>query len=121
MRKELDDLLARVRGANEWALSAFYNNIEQTIEPLREVYRPATAGDRKVLLRECKKAAVEMWDGGDWPSATGLGISALNVEAEFVPGSDAAYVKAETDRIIQQAAAYFETKYASTSRGASDH
>ena len=45
-----------------------------------------------------------MWGSGDWPSALGLGISSLNVESEYVPGKDAAYVKAETDKIIQQAA-----------------
>lgn len=46
-----------------------------------------------------------MWDGGDWPSALGLTVSALNIESEYVPGKDAAYVSAQTDKIIVEAAA----------------
>jgi hypothetical protein len=110
MRKELTELLARLHKANEYALSAFYNNIEQTIEPLRGTYRQGTTSERKKLLRECRKSAEAMWSRGDWPSALGLGVSALNIEAEFVPGKDATYVKAETDKIIQQASSFFDKK-----------
>lgn len=111
MRKELADLLARMSKANDPALSAFYNNVEQTIEPLREAYRPASASERKTLLKQCRKSAEEMWGSGNWPSALGLGVSALNIEAEFVPGKDAAYVKSETDKIIRQAVQYFEKRH----------
>jgi hypothetical protein len=110
MRKELDDVMARVRAANPHALSAFYNNVEQTIEPLRGAYRPGSTAERKAILKECHRSATEMWNSGDWPSALGLGISALNIESEYVPGKDAAYVKAETDKIIQQATAFFEKR-----------
>ena len=51
-----------------------------------------------------------MWNSGDWPSALGLCISCLNIESEYLPGEDAAYVKTETDKIIEQAANYFEQK-----------
>jgi hypothetical protein len=110
MRKELEDVIARIQSANAPAMNAFYNNVDQTIETLREAYRPASNSDRKALLKECRRSFTEMWNRGDWPSALGLGISALNVEAEFVPGKDAAYVKAETDRIIQKAIAHFQKK-----------
>ncbi len=110
MRKELDDITARIRTANPHVLFAFYNNVEQTIEPLREACRAASSGQRKSILKGCRQSATEMWNSGDWPSALGLGISALNVESEFVPRKDAAYVKSESDKIIQEAAIYFEKK-----------
>lgn len=108
MRKEFADVMTRIRTANPHALSAFYNNVEQTIEPLREAYRPASAAERKAILKESRRSATEMWNSGDWPSSLGLGISALNIESEYAPGKDAAYVKAETDKVIQQAREYFE-------------
>jgi hypothetical protein len=61
--------------------------------------------ERKALLREMVKAMRQMWVSGDWPLALGLGISCMNAESRFLPGEDAAYVKAETDRWIQEAAA----------------
>jgi hypothetical protein len=110
MRKEFEDVMTRVRSANAPALRAFYNNVEQTIEPLREAYRPASAAERKALLKECRRSATEMWNSGDWPSSLGLGISALNIESEYVPGEDAGYVKRQTDKVIQEATAFFEKK-----------
>ena len=49
-----------------------------------------------------------MWNSGDYASALGLCISCLNIESEYLPGKDAAYVKTETDTIIEQAATYLE-------------
>jgi hypothetical protein len=109
MRREFDDAITRIRNANETARSAFFNNIDQTIGPLKEMYGPASASERKQLLKHCRNSAIQMWDGGDWPSALGLSISGLNVESEFVPGEDAAYVKEQTDIIIAEAAAAFKT------------
>ena len=51
-----------------------------------------------------------MWNSGDYASVLGLCISCLNIESEYLPGKDAAYVKRETDKIIEQAAKYFEQK-----------
>lgn len=112
MRQQLGDILSRMHAANEPALHAVYNNVEQTIEPLREAYQPATPRERKAILKQCRKSVSEMWDRGDWPSALGLGISVLNIESEFVPGNDAAYVRAETQKVIAEAAAYFATQIA---------
>lgn len=36
MRKELEDAMARMRGANESARSAFFNNVDQTIGHLKK-------------------------------------------------------------------------------------
>ncbi len=108
LRKQFDDAMMRLKGANEPAMSAFFSNVEATIEGLRELYRTASDSERKAILKHCRKSMNQMWNRGDWPSSLGLGISCLNVESEHVPGDDAAYVKRETDKIIGEAAAFFE-------------
>jgi hypothetical protein len=107
LRKEFEDTMARIGAANGWEV---YKNVHQIIGPLRETYRPAPTHRRETLLAECRKSGTEMWNSGDWPSALGLCISCLNIESEYLPGKDAAYVKTETDKIIEQAAKYFEQK-----------
>jgi hypothetical protein len=105
MRQEFEDVMVRVRGANQYAMRGFFNNVAQTIEQLRDAYGPASPSERKTILKHCRKSMSEMWDRGDWPSSLGLAISRLNVESEHVPGEDAAYVKRETDKIIGEATA----------------
>ena len=107
MRKELEDTMARISVANRWAV---YKNVQQIIGPLREAYGPASPHRRESLLAECRKSGTEMWNSGDYASGLGLCISCLNIESEYLPGNDAAYVKRETDKIIEQAAKYFEQK-----------
>ena len=107
LRKELEDMRARIGVANRWAV---YKHVQQMIGSLREAYGPASKHRREALLEECRKSGAEMWRSGDWPSALGLCISCLNIESEYLPGKDAAYVKTETDEIIEQAAKYFEQK-----------
>jgi hypothetical protein len=70
-----------------------------------DFYSAASKYERKAFLKDTRKAALKMWNSGDWPSALGFGISCLNVQSRFVPGEDAAYVKHETDRIIAEAKA----------------
>jgi hypothetical protein len=106
MRKGLDDLFAQMSNANDTELAAFYNNVAHTIEVLRENYRPATAEGREVVLQKCREVAEDMWQSGDRAAALGLGLNALNIEAEFLPDSDAAHVKAETDKVIATATAF---------------
>jgi len=105
MRKEYDDLMFRIIGANKHARAAFLNNIDQTIDRVVETYSAASPAERKALLEELQGAAKNLWTGGDWPSALGLGISCLNAESRFTPGEDAAYVRVETDRLIKEARA----------------
>ena len=107
MRKEFEDTMARIGAANRWAV---YNNVQQMIGPLREAYGPAPTHRREALQEECRKSGTEMWNSGDYASALGLCISCLNIESEYLPGKDAAYVKTETDKIIEQAAKFFEQK-----------
>jgi hypothetical protein len=67
------------------------------------LYAAASSSERRAILRVAKKAAINMWDRGGWPSALGFAITCLNVESRFLPGADAAYVKRETDRIVEEA------------------
>ena len=107
LRNEFKDTMARISAANRWAV---YKIVQQTIGPLREAYGPASTHRRDALLEECRKSGTEMWNSGDYASVLGLCISCLNIESEYLPGKDAAYVKRETDKIIEQAATYFEQK-----------
>ena len=79
------------------------NNIVQTKDTVCEAYAAAEKVERKAILKEMRNAMREMWASGDWPSALGLGISCLHAESLFTPGEDAAYVKLETGRLIQEA------------------
>jgi hypothetical protein len=108
LRQQFDDTMARLKSANHLAMQAFFNNVDQTIEPLREAYNAATPRERTTLLEHYRKSMVQMWNRGDWYSSLGLGISCLNVESAHLPGEDAANVKRETDKIIREAAAFFE-------------
>jgi len=103
LRREYEDAMARMCDANPAARSAFLNNIHQTIYVI-EFYSSASKSERKAFLKEMRKAGIDMWNSGDWPSALGLGISCLNAQCRFVPGDDAVYVKLETDRLINEAA-----------------
>jgi hypothetical protein len=103
MRKEFEDTMARMEGANDPAKSAFLNNVNQTIDEVINACTSASESERKALLKQMKEASLQMWKSGDWPSALGLAISCLNAESRFVPGEDALYVRHATDRIIQEA------------------
>jgi hypothetical protein len=104
LRKEYEDVRARMHDANPSAKAAFLNNIHQTIDQAIGRYSSASKSLRKVLLKSARKSCLEMWNSGDWPSSLGLAISYLNAESRFVPGDDAAYVRLETGRLIKEAA-----------------
>jgi len=104
LRKEYKDVMARMHDANPAARSAFLNNVHQTIDHVIGFYSSASVTRRRAFLEKMRKASLEMWNNGDWPSALGLGISCLNAESRFVLGDDAAFVKLETDRIVKEAA-----------------
>jgi hypothetical protein len=103
LRTEYEDVAARMDGANDAAKRAFLNNLAQTATPVVDYYSAAPPADRKAFLKKMRKAALDMWNNGDWPSALGLGISCLNAESQFTPGEAAAYVRRETDRLIKEA------------------
>ena len=103
LRREFEDVMARMRRANPAARSAFLNNVHQTIDRVIGFYSAASVPGRKAFLEKMRKASLNNWNSGDWPSALGLGISCLNAESRFIPGEDAVYVKRETDRIVKEA------------------
>jgi hypothetical protein len=103
LRREYEDTMARMRGANQDARAAFLNNINQTIEHVVAVYSAASESEREALLNDARTSALEMWNSGDWPSSLGLVISCLNAESRFTPGADAFYVKLATDQLIKEA------------------
>jgi len=103
MRKEFEDVIAGAPCAKVPARFDFLNSVTQTHGPLLRLYAAASQSERRAILRVAKKAATNMWDRGAWPSALGFEITCLNVESRFVPGADAAYVKSETDKIIEEA------------------
>ncbi len=103
LRKEFDDVMARMRNANPADRCAFLNNVHQTIDHVIGFYSSASVPRRKAFLKKMRRVSLETWNSGDWPSALGLGISCLNAESRFVPGEDAAYVKIETNRIVVEA------------------
>jgi hypothetical protein len=103
LRKELADVMARLEGANRSARSAFLNNIAQTVDEIVPPYSAASKAERRQIVKQWTQATRELWASGDWPSALGAGISLLNAQSRFIPGDDAAYVKRETDRLIEEA------------------
>jgi hypothetical protein len=103
MRKELDDIKARMLCANDVQESAFLTKVAQTIDAVIGAYASAPVSDRRALLKAMVAQTRVMWASGDWPSALGFSISCLNAESQFVPGDDAAYVKRDTDGIIRNA------------------
>ena len=103
MRKECEDVLARAPCAKVPARFDFLNSVIQTHGQMLSLYAAASPSERRAILRVAKKAAFNMWDRGAWPSALGFAITCLNVESRFVPGADAAYVKCETDKIVEEA------------------
>jgi hypothetical protein len=104
MRRELDDIAARIEHAGAYARLAFLKRIARSIGPVRKKYLAASDDDRVDILKVLKKFAKESWKKGDWPSALGLAVVSLNVESQFVPGPDASFVKAETALFVLKAA-----------------
>jgi hypothetical protein len=103
LRKEYEDVMARMREANASDRSAFLDHVYQTIDHVIGYYSSASVTRRKAFMEKMRKASLQMWKRGDWPSSLGLAISCLNAESRFVLGEDAAYVKLETDRIVKEA------------------
>ena len=103
MRQEYEDAMARMKDANKYAKKAFFNNISQIADEMIEYYSSASTSERKTILREARKKTDELWRTDFWPEALGVGIVFLNAESRFVPGDDAAYVRHETQRLIEEA------------------
>ncbi len=104
LRKIFEDAIAKAPGPKAPARLTFLRSITQTHGTLFALCSAASPAERGAILRYSSNAAISMWRQGAWPSALGLQIAALNVASRFVTGADAAYVLAESDKIIEEAA-----------------
>jgi hypothetical protein len=103
MRKDFEEAIAKAPGPKAPARSAFLNTLAHAHGTLLALCWAASPTERGPILRYAKKAATNMWRQGAWPSALGFEIATLNVASRFVPDADAAYVRSETDKIIEEA------------------
>ena len=103
IRREFEDAIAKTPGDRTPARFAFLNHVTQTHGAMLKLYSAASPSERRAIMRCAKRAAISMWRQGAWPSAVGFEIICFNVESRFVPGVDAAVVKAQTDKIIKEA------------------
>jgi hypothetical protein len=103
LRKQYDDLKQKIDAANAHAKLACFECIKSKAHDVSEGYANASSADRKRISRHAVEVSHQLWDRGDWPQALGLGIIMLNAESRFVPGDDAAYVRAATDALIKEA------------------
>jgi hypothetical protein len=105
LRREYDDLKRRIDAADAISKAAFINFIRSTVGPVSDGYALASGADRERILKEVRKFSRKLWDAGNRPQALALGVIMLNIESQFVPGDDAAVVKAATDALIKEAMA----------------
>jgi hypothetical protein len=72
LRKEYEDVAARMAGANAPARSSFLNNIHQTIDEAVTAYSSGSASERKALFEECRKAMTKFGLAVTGPQHSGL-------------------------------------------------
>jgi hypothetical protein len=85
--------------------STFTEFTRSTFGPVSESYAEASTADRQRILKEIREVSRQLWDAGNRPQALSLGVILLNIESQFAPGDDAAFVKAATDALIKKAMA----------------
>ena len=73
--------------------------------PLTTAMHRPVAGTVSGILREVRDVSRRLWTAGNRPQALALGVIMLNVESQFLPGDDAAYVKVATDALIKEGGA----------------
>src|SRR5579872_3462870 len=103
LRRQYDDLRRRIDAASTPARSACLNFISSTFSSIGDAYEMASSADRERMLNEVLGFSRKLWNEGSRPQALALGVIVLNIESRFVAGDDAAFVKAETDALIEQA------------------
>jgi len=103
LRREYEDLRRRIDTADATSKSACLNQIRSTFGPVSDGYKLASPDDRERILKEVRAVSRQLWEAGNRPQALALGIIMLNIESQFLPGDDAAFVKAATDDLIKEA------------------
>ena len=105
LREQYDDIKRRIDALNVEQKSACFNHIKSTYGPLNEGYALASGGDQERILKEVRDVSRQLWSAGNRPQALALGVIMLNIESQFVPGDDAAFVKLATDTLIKEGTA----------------
>ena len=103
LRVQYDDLKRRIDAGDIVSKSACFNHIRLTFGPVSEGYALASSADRERILKEIREVSRQLWGAGNRPQALALGVIMLNIESQFAPGDDAAFVKAATDALIKEA------------------
>ena len=105
LREQYDDLKRRIDGADVPARSVCLNYIRSTFNSISEAYELASSADRERMMKAVLEMSRKLWDEGNRPQVLALGVVMLNIESRFVAGDDAAFVKAETETLINEASA----------------
>jgi hypothetical protein len=105
LRKKWDKLKCGIGAADFSAKSACLGYIKTRSESLGRLYARSSNTDQKRIYKRVAKESLRFSKAGDWPSACGLYVMMLNIESRYLPGSDAACVKVETDALIKEASA----------------
>ena len=103
MRKEYEDVMARMQNANKYAKFEFHNEINHRTTDFLEFYSGASKSDRIKILNAMSKNVAYLWNQNFPFGALGVHIVSLNVESHFVHGEDAEYVRQQTDILIKEA------------------
>jgi hypothetical protein len=102
LRKEFDDLRRRIDAVNVEQKAACFNYIKSNYGPVNDGYALASSADRERILKEVREVSRRLWGAGNRPQALALGIVMLNIESQFMPDDDAAFVRVATDALIKE-------------------
>jgi hypothetical protein len=105
LREEYFDLKQRIDAADVTSKLACFNHMKSTFAPVSDGYALASSADRERILKEIREVSRQLWNAGDRPQALAFGVIMLNIESQFTPGDDAAFVKAATEALIKEALA----------------
>ncbi len=105
LRKRWDKLKCGIDAADYSAKSACLGYIRTRSSSLDRLYARSSRVDQKRICKRVAEESLRFSKAGDWPSACGLYVMMLNIESRYLPGSDAACVKVETDALIKEATA----------------
>jgi hypothetical protein len=105
LREQYDDIKRRIDALNVEQKSVCFNHIKSTYGPVNEGYALAGSGDRERILKEVRDVSRQLWSAGNRSQALALGLIMLNIESQFEPGDDAAFVKLATDTLINEGTA----------------
>jgi hypothetical protein len=108
LRRRYEGLKSRIDAADAAAKTACFGVVKSNFELLSSRYASASSAERKQVLKHASKTVHQLADASDWPRALGLTIIMFNLEARYLPGDDAAVLKAATDDLIKEAKLYSE-------------